>query len=358
MMFENQPNPSPYLDQNHAEYPLVSILIVNYNGKQLLQQCIDSVLRSEYVNYEVIVIDNGSSDGSAELVKRILGDSRKFRLIQNSRNIGPSAARNVGCRLALGKYMAFLDNDTKVDPLWLTRAVRLMEADPTIGAAQCKLLLMQNRDELDYVGDRISQFGFLIQRAKFREVDRGQFDQVVEIFAAKSAGMMVRRDIFFEVEGFDDAYFIYMEDTDLCWRIWLAGYRVVCLPTSVVYHDFDIATSKLSLESKFLVKYHGTKNYVMTLLKNLNGRNLMKMLPSHLVLWTGIAVWHASKKRFTESSWILRGILWNIMNFGTIWAKRREIQNTIRKVPDAELMPRIMRRTNLEYLYNKISLQG
>jgi len=217
---------------------------------------------------------------------------------------------------------------------------------------------MQAHDELDYVGDRITQFGFLIQRAKFREVDHGQFDELSEIFAAKSAGMIVRRDVFLEVEGFDDAYFIYMEDTDLCWRIWLAVYRVVCLPTSVVYHDFDIVTNQLSLGSKFLVKYHGTKNYVMTLLKNLNGRNLMEMLPSHLVLWTGIAVWHESKKRFTESSWIVRGILWNIMNFGTIWAKRKKIQSSIRKVPDSELMPRIMSRTNLRYLYDKISLQG
>jgi GT2 family glycosyltransferase len=306
------------------------------------------------------VIDNGSTDGSVELVEQFLVDTQKpkIKIMRNGTNIGPSAARNEGCKRALGKYVAFLDNDTQVDPLWMTRAVKLMESDSTIGAIQCKLLLIQNRNELDHVGDYITQFGFLIQRARFREVDRGQFDELVEIFATKSAGMIVRLNIFQEVEGFDDTYFIYMEETDLCWRIWLAGYRVVSLPTSVVYHDFDIATTKLAPGSRFLVKYHGTKNYVMTLLKNLDNQSLLKMLPIHLSLWIGIAVWHASRKRFRESSWIVRGILWNAMNFRATWAKRRRVQNKIRKVSDKNLMPRIMRRTDLDYLYDKISIQG
>jgi len=337
------------------ELPPISIVIINYNGKGFLQRCISSVLNSDYPDFEVILVDNGSTDGSVELVQELFGNDPYVKLILNERNLGPSIGRNMGARMARGKYLAFLDNDTDVDSLWLKEAIRFMEVDPTVGAIQCKLLLMDERDKFDYAGDYLSQYGFLIQRASFRETDNGQLDKVVEIFSAKSAGMIVRRDVFDRVGGFDEDYFIYMEETDLCWRIWLNSYRVVFLPTSIVYHAFGRIAKLSSPYTKFLARYHGTKNYIVTLTKNLDVWNMLRILPVHIGLWFGIVVWHISRGRIVEATWIIKGILWNLIKLKIIWKKRQEVQRRIRKVSDSDIMPRIMRKTTFTYLYSKIS---
>jgi len=145
------------------ELPLVSIIIVNFNDKRHLYRCLSSILKSEYPSFEIIVVDNGSTDGSVELVKKLFGNNPRIKLIQNERNLGPAAGRNIGAEVAKGRYLAFLDNDTEVNPKWLKEAVKVMESDLTIGAAQCKLLLMGHRNRFDYAGDYLSPYGFLIQ---------------------------------------------------------------------------------------------------------------------------------------------------------------------------------------------------
>jgi hypothetical protein len=341
---------------NESEkWPLVSVVIVNYNGKELLQQCMNSALNSDYPNFEAILVDNGSTDGSVKLVKELFGDDPRVKLILNGRNLGAATGRNMGSRMAKGEYLAFLDNDTKVDSLWLKEAIGLMERGPTIGAIQCKLLLMNERDKFDYAGDYLSQYGFLIQRASFGEVDNGQLDKVAEIFSAKSAGMIVRRDVFNRIGGFDEDYFVYVEETDLCWRIWLNGYRVVFVPTSIVYHAFGNEAKLRLSHTKFLSKYHGTKNYITTLIKNLDTWNLLKILPLHIGSWIGITVWHIMRKRLVEASWVTKGALYNLTHFRCIWMKRKVVQSSVRKVPDSYLLPRIMRKPPFTYFFGKLT---
>lgn len=338
-----------------VSFPQVSVIIVNYNGKKFLQRCLGSVLSSDYPNFEVILVDNGSTDGSVELIKKLFENDQRVKLILNKRNLGPSLGRNVGSRMAKGEYLAFLDNDTEVNPAWLREAIMLMDADPTIGAVQCKLLLMSDRSKFDYAGDYLSQYGFLIQRASFREKDDGQLDEVIEIFSAKSAGMIVRRDVFEKIEGFDEDYFIYLEETDLCWRIWLNGYKVVFAPTSVVYHAFGDINKLRLMRTKFLSKYYGTKNYITTLIKNLSMLRMLRMLPVHIALWFGIFAWHILRCKIMEAIWVMKGILWNLINFRAIWKKRQEVQHKVRKVSDNDIMPRILKKSSFVYFYDKIS---
>lgn len=335
--------------------PLVSIVIVNYNGREHLRRCLSSVLNSDYPNFEVILVDNGSTDGSIELVKRLFGNNPHVKLILNEKNLGPSVGRNIGSRIAKGKYLAFLDNDTEVDSLWLKEAIELMEVDPTVGAIQCKLLLMNERDKFDYAGDYLSQYGFLVQRVNFKEVDNGQLDHVAEIFGAKSAGMIVRGDVFEKIGGFDADYFIYLEETDLCWRIWLNNYRVIFIPVSIVYHAFGERTKLTSAHIKFLAKYHGTKNYITTLIKNFGAGNMLKILPLHISLWIGVIVWHILKSRIGEASWIMKGIFYNLAHFKLIWIKRKITQSLVRKVSDSYIMPRIIKKWSLIYFYSKLT---
>lgn len=330
----------------------VSVVIVTYNGKKYVDQCLGAVFASDYRDTEVIVVDNGSSDGTPSFLREKYGRRGNFRLVALDKNYGPAYARNKGVEKAVGKYLAFLDNDTKPDPDWLSEPVQLMEKDDSIGACQCKLLLMDEPDRIDYVGDYLSQFGFLVQRARYREKDEGQFDEPVEIFSAKSAGMVVRREAFEKAGGFDPDYFIYVEETDLAWRIWLAGYRIVFSPHSVVFHKFGTTAVIMGGRQLFMIRAYGCRNYLTTLLKNLGTQALIKIFPIHFLLWWGMAFFLILKGKVKESCFVVSGIVDFVFHLKSCYRKRVEIQKN-RLVSDQDLLPRIMKRRSLSYFLEK-----
>ncbi len=334
--------------------PIISVIIVNYNASRFLEACLVGIYKNHYPNFEVIVIDNGSTDESVKNALEKFGKQKNFQIIVNQSNLGPALARNIGCQKAKGKYLAFLDNDTIPHPDWLVNLAEAMEKDPTVGSCQCKLVLVRDHKKLDYVGDYLSQFGFLIQKCKTEEIDDGQYDEEFEILSAKSAGMGMRKDVFDKIGGFDPDYFIYVEETDLGWRIWLAGYRNIFVPRSIVYHEFGTtALTSPSLQS-FNVKFHGTKNYIMTLIKNLEAANLIKILPIHVFLWFGIACWLIFKKRDKNGLVVMRGIIWNIVHLPQIIKKRRKVQKE-RIVRDAQIFPTVFRKVKFSYFYDKFT---
>jgi len=333
--------------------PLVSIVIVNYNNKDCLDSCINSVLKSDYPNFEVIVVDNGSQDRSWEFLKNL--SKSNIIAIRNDKNLGPSKARNQGIQIAKGKYVAFLDNDTAIHPSWLKEAIKVFEADNKIGACQCKLILSDTDDIIDCVGEYLGQNGFLVNIViPGEEKDIGQYDDIREIFAAKSAGMIARKDVLCKIKGFDDDYFIYMEESDLCWKIWLRGYKVILIPNSIIYHKFGTTSAVTSKELvNYNVKFHGTKNYISTLIKNLGAINFFKIIPIHLCMWGGILFFFLFKLEFKSAIWILQGIFWNIKNYKQLREKRIIVQKE-RTISDKELFPKIIRRKGLQYFIGKL----
>ncbi len=334
-------------------YPPVSIVIVNYNGKEYLAKCLKAVLGNQYPDFEVIVCDNGSRDGSGDYVLNLAKKHPNLTLVSLGKNFGPSLARNEGVKKAQGKYLAFLDNDTKPEKDWLFSPVEEMEHDSSIGACQCKLLLMNEPQKLDYAGDYLSQLGLLIQRVPGGEVDRGQADEKAEILSAKSAAMVMRREAFDRAGGFDPDYFIYVEETDLAWRVWLAGWRIIFTPDSRVYHEFGTSTVILGNFQQYLNKFHAPKNYLMTLYKNLGFFWLVRILPIHLLLWFGVAFWFLLKKQPRLARYILSGIGWFILNLPRKTIARWKIQRS-RTISDRELMPKIMRYQPLSYFLGKL----
>ncbi len=338
--------------------PPVSVIILNHNGKQVIDRCLSSVLTSNYPSFEIIVVDNGSTDGSVEIVKDRFRNSKNVRLIESDQNLGASAGRNEAAKIANGRYLAFLDADTLVDENWLREAVLLMEQHRSVAIVQCKLLLLTETRKIDYVGDFMSQFGFLVQRVPLGTLDCDLWQRTALIFGVKSAGMVARKCVFEEIGKFDEDYFIYMEETDLCWRAWLNGSEVAYSPTSIVYHDFGQLSKLQSQRTKFLSKYHGTKNYVTTILKNADGLTLVKIVPIHLALWMGIIVWHFGRGRTREGFWISRGILYNLRNLRSTWSKRIVIQNQIRMVSDKTILSKVMKRISPSYLYWKATHEG
>lgn len=335
--------------------PLVSVVIVNHNGRTFLNEALHSLEKTDYEPFEVVVVDNGSTDGSVEAAARIAEAWPALRLVRNDFNAGPARARNQGIAIARGELVAFLDNDTTVEPSWLAHAVRVFVEDASVGAVQCKLLLKRPPGRLDCVGEWIGQNGFLVPVAvSGEEDDCGQHDGVGEILAAKSAGMVARTDALRDVGGFDEDFFIYVEETDLCWRIWLRGHRVVLAPRSVVHHHFGTSTVILGAKANMLVKYHGPKNYVATLVKNAGGRTLARMLPAHLAAWQAVALIHLAKGQFRSAWWIQKGLAWNLRHLRRLLRKRRTVQAG-RCMTDADLLARVLKPRPIGYFYEKLA---
>lgn len=326
----------------------VSVIVVNHNGKEYLRRCLLSVLANDFKDNEIIVVDNGSDDGSASLIQNEFGSQNLNLIFLNlKQNFGPALARNEGAKIAKGEYLAFLDNDTQVKSDWITEAIKLFQKDQSIGCIQCKLLLLAEKNKYDYAGEYLNQYGFLVHRAQYKETDNGQYDKEEEILAAKSAGMFIRKDIFDKIDGFDEDYFIYVEETDLGWRVWLAGYKTVFCPLSVVYHEFGTSIKILSKgRSNFNIRFHGTKNYIMTLTKNLGNKQLALILPKHIAIWLCFAFFLMIRGNFYSAINVLKGVGWNITHLSKTFSKRKNVQSK-RLVKDYQLIPIIFRKRSL-----------
>jgi len=332
-----------------------SIIIVNYNGKKYLSNCLQSIFLNDYSNFEIIIVDNNSTDNSIFFIKKKFSEFlNKIKIISLTKNFGPAYARNQGVKIAKGKIISFLDNDTEVDINWLKTANSEFKKDKKLGCIQSKLLLLDEKNSFDYAGDYLNQFGLLSHRATYKDYDTGQFNQKEIIFSAKSAGMFIRKDIFNLIHGFDTDYFIYVEETDLCWRSWLKGYKTIYCPTSIVYHGFG-GSFKL-LKSSFTtynLRFHGTKNYILTMLKNLSTPKLIKILPIQIIIFILFSFYLLILKfKIKESFYVILGIIWNLKNIKKTLSKRQIIQKN-RKITEEKLFSYIYKKENIINKINK-----
>lgn len=337
---------------------ITSVIVVNLNGSNYIDKLLSSISKSNSSDYEIIVVDNGSEISEIKSLERIVNRYDRAHLIKLHRNFGPAFARNIGVKNSTGKILSFLDNDTLVHQNWLIEANHYFRQHPKVGLIQCKLLLESNHNKIDYVGEYLGTNGFLVQTAKGGDVDNGQFNTPTKILAAKSAGMFIRRDVFESTGGFDDDYFIYVEETDLGWRTWLSGYEVHYLPSSIVFHHSGTSSLILGqLGVSKLAKFHGPKNYISTLVKNLSFEKLLIILPQHLLLWFGLIFFKIITFNFKDAYYMVSGIGWVIINLPIILNKRKLIQHQ-RKIKDETLFKHLVVRRSLWYFVSKAVLKS
>jgi GT2 family glycosyltransferase len=241
--------------------PFVSVVVVNWNGKHLLGECLSSLLGQKDVeDVEIILVDNGSCDGSVEFVQEQYKDVHVLSL---QKNIGFAGGNNAGIRVATGKYIALLNNDTKADPSWLSNLVRAAEADRhSVGMWAGKILSYNNPDIIDNVGLLLYPDG--LGRGKGRlERDAGQFDLPSEALFPSGCAGLYRKEMLDEIGLFDEEFFAYADDVDIGLRGRLAGWECRYVPTAKVYHKYSSSSSAYSPFKAYLVE----RNRIWVLLK-------------------------------------------------------------------------------------------
>ncbi len=230
---------------------VATVIIVNWNGREYLETCLGSLERQDFRRFEVVLVDNGSEDGSVGMVRtRFPGVTE---IIENGRNLGFGVANNQAIVRARGRYIILLNNDTEVDSGWLGALVAAAETDASIGMCASKILNFYRRDEIDNTGHLVYPDGLNRGRGRL-EIDRGQYDGAREALFPSGCAALYRRAMLEEIGLFDDTFFAYGDDTDLGLRGRLAGWRCAFVPEARVYHRYSATTGQYSARKAFLVE--------------------------------------------------------------------------------------------------------
>lgn len=313
----------------------VSVVVLNYNGLEHLETCLSSLMRQTYDEFQIIVSDNGSTDGSVDYIKK---NFPGVKVLENGENLGFARGNNLAIEMAIrdgAEFIALLNNDTEVHEDWIKEMVKVLEGDRGIGACASKMLLFDNRDVLNSGGGAVNYVGHAWPEGLL-EKDAGQYMKR-EIDLACAGAFMVKAKVLREVGLFDEDYFIYAEDTDLSWRIRLAGYKIYYVPDAVVYHKY---TASFDNKDKY---YLLERNRLATILKNYSARTLILVSPGMLFAEVAALFYALITGWFWRK---LKGYWWNLASLGRILEKRRHAQR-IRRVPDSVIVANY--RGNMEY---------
>jgi GT2 family glycosyltransferase len=247
--------------KSQTDAPLFSVIILNWNGRHLLEECLSSIDLQIFRDFETIVVDNGSTDGSVDWAKERWAES--VSTIALPSNLGFAGGNNAGVRLARGRYVILLNNDTAVDPGWLAALADAIRRHPDTGMFTPKILNYYRRDEIDNTGHLIYPDGMARGRHRL-EKDDGRFDEEGETLWPSGCAGVYKRAMLDEIGLLDESFFAYGEDVDLGLRARWAGYLSIYVPTAIVYHKYSATTGTYSPQKAFLAE----RNRLWLLFKN------------------------------------------------------------------------------------------
>jgi GT2 family glycosyltransferase len=298
-------------DRPAESVPHASVVIINYNGLRFLADLLESLERQTLSPFHTLLIDNASSDQSITYVRNHFS---WVEVLAQNHNLGFARAGNVGMAHLRSEFVALLNTDMKVEPSWLEELVKPALGNPEVAAVASKLRLYSNPTRLNGVGGAMNYLGYTWDRGMF-ELDEGQYDQPAEVLFASAGAGLFRRSIFLDTGGFDERFFMYHEDVDFGWRLWLLGFRVITAPRAVAYHHFGGSTrQEQGLAWRELI---GERNNIRALLKNYEPGNLARAL-------RGLVRLRQNRRRKLAQ---LRNFAWNLRYLAETLAYRREVQS-------------------------------
>lgn len=265
------------------EYPLVSVIILNYNGQQWLEQFLPFCMQTTYPNVQWILADNASTDNSVNYVKTHFPN---IEIVLFETNKGFAMGNNDAIKYCKGEYVVLLNSDVEVTPSWLEPLIQRIESNPNIAAVQPKVLSYYQRTHFEYAGacgGFLDKFGVPFCRGRifdYCEEDKGQYNTAIPIFWATGACMLFRKNVWENIQGLDNDFFAHMEEIDWCWRAQLAGYEIWCEPNSIIYH---VGGGTLPMQNPRKI-YLNFRNSLLMLYKNLPPQQLWITIFKRLLL--------------------------------------------------------------------------
>jgi GT2 family glycosyltransferase len=298
----------------------VTAVVLTYNGRELLDVVMPTLLGQTYDDFAVVVVDDGSSDGTGDHVRARWPD---VRLLETPVNRGVAAALNRGLAAAEGEYVALLNNDLELEPDWLERLVGVLERHPEAASATGKLLNFHRRGEIDAAGDLMRWSGAPDQRGH-GEPDRGQYDEPQAVFSPCAGAAVYRRSAFADVGPFDEDFVAYLEDIDWGFRAQLAGYSSRYDPRAVAYHVGGATTSREP--SKYVALRR--RNQILVIAKNYPVAALIRHAPALLLHQGGWIVASVRDHTFRR-------------HLGALASAARALPATLRKRRDVQRRRRV-----------------
>lgn len=260
--------------------PTASVVVLNYNGLKHLEACFTSLLALNYPSdrLELLLVDNGSSDASLNFMREHFPT---VRLVETGGNLGFAGGNNYGAERAAGEYVAFLNNDTRVEPDWLSEMVKSLLRDSERGVVcTSSLMLDWSGEKIDFQAGALNFHGFGFQPSYGQPVE-GRDIRPRDLLFSCGGSMLIRRDVFLEVGGFDADFFAFFEDVDLGWRLWVLGYGVTLTPTAITYHRHHGSFSSIPSHRTYLLY---ERNALYAIYKNYEQETLDRILPAALLL--------------------------------------------------------------------------
>ncbi len=328
--------------------PLVSVIIVNWNGKAYLKSCLESLLSCQYIPIEILFVDNASTDGSVAFVQKHFS---KVKVLQNSTNLGFAGGHDVALSKAKGEAILLLNTDTVVQKDVVEKLVRVLYSDTKIAAVQPKILLDSQRKLIDSIGCFFLSNGLLYHFGREKQHTMPLYNKEMDVFSAKGVCLLLRRKAINQVGLFDRDFYAYFEETDLCMRLWLSGFRVAYTPSTSVLHVGG-ASSRQS-DSRF-IQFHSQKNAICTYLKNFSFTNLIQVMPKLLLFYACASIFYLFTGKVSDAFVPLKAIWWNAVHIQETLKKRYIVQNVMRKVTDDDYLPKLTRSVGLRYYYYKV----
>jgi len=301
-----------------------SIIIVNYEGRDDLSDCLPSVCDQTIDEYEIILVDNGSEDGSIPFVRE---NFPEVRILANEENRWYPGGNNDGMEIAHGEYIVVLNPDVEVEHDWLEQLVAPFDHNPQIGATTSRIVKFDDRSKLNTCGNLAHYTGLGFCRGLDKPID-SQTDRE-QVPAISGTAFAIRREVYEEIGCLDETFQMYYEDLDFSWRVRLAGYDIFHVPESVVYHKYELSIPDWKL-------FNMERNRYLILLKHLQRRTLLRLLPG--LLLTEALVWmYAALQGFDATQKKAASWKWLWQNRETVTEKRKGVQ-AIRKRSDEELL--------------------
>lgn len=305
----------------------VYLVVLNWNGRDFIGECLDSLLEQSY-EAKVIVVDNGSVDGSVEYIEQ---KYPTVHLIKEDYNHGFAGGVNIGIKYAIkngAEAVGLINNDATTDKEWLRHLVNCLSKNNKAGIVTCKFLMADSNNIIDSTGDIYTIWGLPYPRGRGQK-DVGKFNKEEAVFGASGGASLYRIKMLKEIGLFDEKFFAYYEDVDISFRAQLAGWKVRYQPKAVAYHKL----SQTSIKISGFTTYQTIKNLPLLFWKNVPTALLAKMVTRYFIAYSAIVISSLAKLRFIP---LFKGLFMSVINLPYMFSQRYKIQRT-KKISSEEL---------------------